>query len=937
MMIKKLTLFSLIISLSISSCSSGGSTPENNEAINSSDGSQVIMSFDQNTQNVQGTLSVTVEYDASVIIPNGTSPVLKVDQLPWTTLETCSSNLNVFCTPNNELNTNNLPNGEHEIAVILTLDDQSSIIDLEDISVNNLSPTADLQITSPTTNEVVKGNVSIQISYPQELGTADSIIYQIDSTLLPSCDDDVFCIWDSTGSEPGIHIVKVQGVFTNNTTTHTVMSSVPVVIESASISDDLIPPTVNWLNPSSVNEQISGTVSLQIEATDNVGVNSVTFMSRVPGENPQVIGDGIREFGDIWTIQVDTTETPDNVYELIAIATDLSNNPRMEPLQIVVSNSTGTGTPNIDEPCVRIINPVLQEVNFGNSTFYWVPTVSNTVSILSKSPVVSVPESLYQDCGTNVEIDKIEYYLDGVLLGQSSAGEESSWVFYWPTTLLNNGLYNLTAIAYDTEGNPSATPICGGTFGSAGEPDDYFACIKVRVDNGTGDFIPPDVTILGKLSDDGTSIEPLAGAQIAGNPTIVAQATDNVGIQKVEFIANGVVIDGCTDTNLSDGPDLDADGSPDPGLAVCLWDTTFENEGAKDLIAKATDTSGNTDFSDVVSVILVDAVPPTLTMRECVPADGFLTCYAGEYQFLNPTAFSIGYQADGIDNNAPPQLITWQWLMGDEASPGDGPTNQTGTHTYTTLDPAAPNFLVEVAIVNEAGLQDNELDDGSKSFFVVYAPREIWPLSNAQESLDCELDWPSTADEATPDCPTGNTLFATAGAPIVIRNVHTALQRTVSDDKFRGQVIVMQFFIKDETTAINDMNNHILPYFEGNGFPASSVEIISIGLGKDPVTGNDSFISVEDLADWHLSNGYNWTFVWDEDNILMDQYTTYFEGSGWAGGVAPRYLIMDRNHFVRLSDQGSLDEITGAGGTLGEMLETLWPCFGNPTCIPKLD
>ena len=210
-MIKKLTLISLIVSLSISSCSSGGSTPESNEAINSSDGSQVIMSFDQNTQNVQGTLSVTVEYDQSVVIPSGTEPVLKVDQLPWTVLESCSSNPNVWCTPNNELNTNNLPNGDHEVAVVLTLDNESSIIDLENISVNNLTPTADLQITSPTTNEIVKGNVSIQISYPQELGTASSIVYQVDSTLLsPECDNDVFCIWDSTGSNPGIHIINVH-------------------------------------------------------------------------------------------------------------------------------------------------------------------------------------------------------------------------------------------------------------------------------------------------------------------------------------------------------------------------------------------------------------------------------------------------------------------------------------------------------------------------------------------------------------------------------------------------------------------------------------------------------------------------------------------------------------------------------------------------------
>ncbi|HPV08964.1 MAG TPA: Ig-like domain-containing protein, partial [Aggregatilineales bacterium] len=86
------------------------------------------------------------------------------------------------------------------------------------------------------------------------------------------------------------------------------------------------------------------------------------------------------------------------------------------------------------------------------------------------------------------------------------------------------------------------------------------------------------------------------GSTVAGVTTIIASATDDGTVTRVEFFVDGTSIG--ADENGADGWSVD-------------WDTTGDVDGWHVLTAKATDDSNNTGESDGVGV-LVDNIPTVL-------------------------------------------------------------------------------------------------------------------------------------------------------------------------------------------------------------------------------------------------------------------------------------------------------------------------------------
>ena len=155
----------------------------------------------------------------------------------------------------------------------------------------------------------------------------------------------------------------------------------------------------------------------------------------------------------------------------------------------------------------------------------------------------------------NVGVTKVLFFADGQSLGEDSS---APYEFQWDTAAVSNGQHKLLTKAYDAAGN----------IGTSSE-------ITVNVDNQTKDTEAPACSIT----------SPANGATVNGNVTISASASDNVGVTKVLFFA--------------DGQSLGEDSSAPYEFQ---WDTAAVSNGQHKLLTKAYDAAGNMGTSSEITV-----------------------------------------------------------------------------------------------------------------------------------------------------------------------------------------------------------------------------------------------------------------------------------------------------------------------------------------------
>jgi hypothetical protein len=180
-------------------------------------------------------------------------------------------------------------------------------------------------------------------------------------------------------------------------------------------------------------------------------------------------------------------------------------------------------------------------------------TVSGTVTIAATA-------------SDNVGVTRVEFLVDGVLLATDTTSPYSA---SWNTTAATNAAHSLTARAFDAANNQATS-----------------AAVSVTVNNAPqADTTPPTVSIT----------SPAAGATVSGTVTLAASASDNVGVSRVEFLVDGVLL--VTDTT-----------SP----YSASWNTTTATNAAHSLTARAFDAANNQATSAAVSVTVNNASPPVL-------------------------------------------------------------------------------------------------------------------------------------------------------------------------------------------------------------------------------------------------------------------------------------------------------------------------------------
>ncbi len=164
--------------------------------------------------------------------------------------------------------------------------------------------------------------------------------------------------------------------------------------------------------------------------------------------------------------------------------------------------------------------------------------------------------SIIASASDNIGIQRVEFYLAGSLIGSVTA---SPYQIRWDSTKTTNGSHSFSVKAYDAAGNVGQS-----------------AAVSLNVSN-SADVTPPTVAIT----------SPANGATVArrSRVTIVANATDNVGVQRVEFYVNNTLT--CTDLSAS---------------YTCSWTVPRATGRSYTLMAKAYDGAGNSVVSSSITV-----------------------------------------------------------------------------------------------------------------------------------------------------------------------------------------------------------------------------------------------------------------------------------------------------------------------------------------------
>ena len=194
------------------------------------------------------------------------------------------------------------------------------------------------------------------------------------------------------------------------------------------------------------------------------------------------------------------------------------------------------------------------EGSTGPDNFAPIVTITNPADGSEVSGTVIVMAS----ASDNVGVTKVEFYVDGEV---KSTDTISPYNWGWYTTTVADGSHTVEAKAYDAAGNVGSDQI------------------SVTVNN--ADTIPPTATITA----------PATGSEVSGTVIVIASASDNVKVTKVEFYVDGEVKN--TDTR-----------SP----YNWRWYTTTVADGSHIVEAKAYDAAGNVG-SDQISVTVSNSVP----------------------------------------------------------------------------------------------------------------------------------------------------------------------------------------------------------------------------------------------------------------------------------------------------------------------------------------
>ncbi|UFS69117.1 Ig-like domain-containing protein [Geomonas sp. RF6] len=286
--------------------------------------------------------------------------------------------------------------------------------------------------------------------------------------------------------------------------------------------------------------------------------------------------------------------------------------------------------------------------------------VPPTVSVTSPTANTAVTGSVTVSASAtdNVGVTKTEVYDNGTLAFVSN---QSSVSYAWDTTRAASGTHALVAKAYDAAGNVGQSSTVVVTVGT--------------------DATPPAVALT----------SPLAGSTVRGAVSVSANATDAVGVTRVEFYVQGAIAATTTTAPYS-----------------FTWNTASVANGSYTLTAKAYDAAGNIGRSGTVTVTVSnDKTAPSVSLTSPVAGTKVggtvaVTAAATDNVGVGKVSFFVNGVLKSTDTTAP-YSYSWtttafangSYTLTAKAYDAAGNVGQSGSVTVTVYnDKTAPTVTL---------------------------------------------------------------------------------------------------------------------------------------------------------------------------------------------------------------------------------------------------
>jgi subtilisin family serine protease len=441
-------------------------------------------------------------------------------------------------------------------------------------------------ITAPPASALVTGTVTVAADASDPSGVA-RVEFLVDGGAVATDVEAPWAFeWDTSTVAEGSHVLAARA-----------FDAAGNVAAATRVVTTALPPTVSITSPAP-GAVVGGTVAVTVEASDNGRVMSVEL--RVDG--------ALAGFDNAapWVFALDTAARADGPHTLEARAVDnLGATGTSPPVAVTTVNKQAHYDPVLKAPACATVGPACDSFTLlrGRGTVGPEPNQPNTLG----SSCADGSYGIYHSAESN---DRIRVQtLDGSNLtaGRAVRVEATVWAYSGYTgnrldlyhapdakspqwtllgTLVPSGPGqqvlsttftlppgSLQAVRARFRYSGSAAP-CG--LGSYDDHDD----LAFAVDD-PADVQPPTVSIA----------SPAEGTTVSGDVVVSATAADDRGVARVEFLVDGTVKAVDTTAPYS-----------------YVWPAQLETAGSHTLAARATDVSGKTATSALVTVVV--APPP---------------------------------------------------------------------------------------------------------------------------------------------------------------------------------------------------------------------------------------------------------------------------------------------------------------------------------------